>query len=330
MKRTPRLTLLAVLLVAACVSRTTGNEGNLDFWYVDLNLGQISNFNKPIMVGARLDLKVAKAGGGTSAVTLESASTDEPDAVVVDSFSDHEVVLHALAEGNVLVEVRAEVTGEGTVTDSVNMLAREPQKLVLTHPCTLDDHAAYVVDSDVSVLFDPQRDNGQKLIGYGHWPVDLEPEGVVSIRTEDKSLEVLPLHTDATGSITIASQIDEAELTLDVITDGDVDGIELRDTVTVPEDHDRLVQVLGLVGATRVCWNDPEFSVTVDTPEVCDVRSWHSDDGKSEGEGVAWAWLVVEGKVPGTCTFSVTFEEASAGAGVTESFDLEVTPHRQN
>lgn len=321
----PRTVLvLALGLAGACVSRTTGNEGNLTFWYVNLDLGQISDFNKPVAVGARLDLFVGEAPKGSGATVL-SATSDDPAALAVVGTGSNSIVLEGKADGNVLLSVRARVSGGREVEDSVNLTVREAEVMKLGHFCTTEAHAAFIAGSPVRIDFDLQRENGQNLIGYGHYPVTIEPAGALTIDEGSKALETLPLTAGAaTGPVTISSQIDDTTLTLDLVLDADVDGAVLRQPLpTIEEDHDALVQVLGTAGGVPVCWNDPELEVAVDSPEVCDVKLFETSGGDL-------SWLTVEGKVAGDCLFTVTFEEGAGGAGFSETFTVPIAPHRQN
>ena len=59
----------------ACVSKTTGNEGNFEFSYPADD--RVGDFNKPIAVGAFLDLEVRDVGD-RSPVALDSASFVDP------------------------------------------------------------------------------------------------------------------------------------------------------------------------------------------------------------------------------------------------------------
>lgn len=72
--------LLLLLLVPGCFSRITGDAGLLDLRYEADDA--VENFNKPIAVGARLDLEVLLPGEEETA-SLESVSSSAPDVLSV-------------------------------------------------------------------------------------------------------------------------------------------------------------------------------------------------------------------------------------------------------
>ena len=60
----------------ACTSSTTGNLGNLEFYYTADD--EIGNFNKPIAAGAKLEVFVQDAGDGSDRqATLQNTTTDD-------------------------------------------------------------------------------------------------------------------------------------------------------------------------------------------------------------------------------------------------------------
>ncbi|HCF56896.1 MAG TPA: hypothetical protein DFS52_02730, partial [Myxococcales bacterium] len=64
--------VFAAVAIAGCQSMITGNEGNLEFSYRADD--EVRDFNKPIAVGAKLDLEV-RTNGTRQTVELLEATT---------------------------------------------------------------------------------------------------------------------------------------------------------------------------------------------------------------------------------------------------------------
>ncbi len=70
-------------LLVSCSSLTTGNEGNLTFAYIADE--DLLDFNKPIAVGALLDLRVTEVGS-QRAVEITSVTSGDTSVLEVVSF----------------------------------------------------------------------------------------------------------------------------------------------------------------------------------------------------------------------------------------------------
>ena len=328
----PALRRNAVGIVAAalaltapgCVSRVTGNEGNLVFSYgADDNL---LDFNKPIAVGARIDLTVTEVGNNKT-VTLQTATSDAPKILEVAATEGSRITLQSVADGSAEIAVTARIASGETVTDSVNMLAKTAEVLKLRHACTSATKAHYLVGNLALLPFELERSNGQAVIGYGYYPVTITPAAAMTLEATHKSQQYLWLQMGATAaSVTLASTIDSASLTLELVEAGAIDGALLDGdalATTTFVGTKKLVHVRPTVGGSPICGANTEITAVSTAPESCKVKALAV---ANEASGVvdAWGWVEVEGVAVGNCTFEVTYPKGKGGAGLTSSQTLDV------
>ena len=312
------LCLLAVVsATAGCQSRLTGNEGNFVFsyWADD----DINNFNKPIAVGAWLEVEVHTVGGNQS-VDLASASFDDPAVLNVSGFSGNTVTVEGTGDGSALLSV---ADGAG-VTDSVNMLAATPEVVRLRHSCSDSDSAAYLVDQRFWVPFEMEKANGQPVIGRGYQPVNVD--GAASLDGDDSTQQHLALDADAVGgSLTISSQVDDTSLTANIVLATDVDGIA-EPIAYVVEDIDvgdkDSFYVRPTVGADVLCQANMSKSVSSDTPEICSVTDRDAEVDATDELAWEFGWFEIEGLAGGECLYTVTFD----ASGISAQFSYPIEP----
>lgn len=304
--------LWALGAASGCESTLTGNEGHLLFSYAAVD--EISDFNKPIAVGARLDLAVREAGTRADVDLLVARSESAGVLRVVDFSTKGPIILEGAADGTARIAVRAKLKDGTSVDDSVDMQAREPEVLKLRHVCSPDNEAAYFVDTDVLVPFDIELRSGKALIGYGLHPVDVEPAAGVVFDATSKDQENFHVRTSATpGLVTLSSQVDSNTLGMRLVHIGDIDGGGLSPASLddkVPVNAIGSVRVLPTVAGQYVCCPQTPMTVVSDTPEICEVL------GLGESTCVVSGFVTVRGKAEGTCSFRASWAAGGAGAGV--------------
>ncbi|MEO1270188.1 MAG: hypothetical protein AAFX99_19040 [Myxococcota bacterium] len=325
-----QFTLLATAVVVwtGCNSRLTGNEGNLTFQYTADD--DVTNFNKPIAVGAKLDVKVLEVGNNRPA-TLTSANTTDTSVLDVSTFGGNEMTLEGKGAGNTLIEVGATVSGGTAVTDSVNMSSAVPEVLKLNHTCTDDDNALYLINKDlVLVGFDMERSNGQPVIGYGYYPATPEPADAMSVITEGHKDQIfIHLSTGSTkADATLNSDLDDTSISMRLVEEGDIDGIDVNDNspaFQILVGNVNYPHFWPTVGDTRICQGGLRSTMTAETstPDICDVQVAGEDlpDSAYTGES---QFVRIEGKAFGACEFTVTFAGGNNGDGVTENFTATI------
>lgn len=319
------LLTLAILLTtsASCRSRITGNEGNFQFSYVADD--RLTDFNKPIAIGAFLDIEVVDVGQQRP-VTLSVAESNDPAVLAVTAFEGANVTVQGVAEGEPLLSVTGTTADGEEQSDSVNLLVRAPEVLRLAHTCSTTNTAAYVTGQRVYVPFEMERENGQPIIGYGLYPATPSDTAALTLNAAASNQQFMAFDTGAAAAtLTLDSDIDDTSLDVALIAEGSIDGIE-EPIAFVLEDIDvgdtNAFYVRPTTGSTTVCQADIDKVVQSDTPAVCDVRERDSaDQGAHE-----FGWFEIEGVAAGTCQYTVTFPGGDNGNGVSQQFSYEIQP----
>jgi len=324
MKRALIPIVAAATSLTACESTLTGNEGNFQFSYEADD--RVTDFNKPVAVGARLDLQVRDVGA-RQPVTLSSAAFAASDVLVVLDFADQNITISAVGEGTALLEVEGTTVGGETLTDSVNMLGAVPEVLIVRHTCTDAPTAAYLTSGRAWVPFDLERANGQPVIGYGYYPV--EPLTGATVNTSDGTQTHMAIDiADQPGSLTLTSTIDETTLDLEIVAEAQIDGV-VEPIAVVIEDIDvgdtNPFYVLPSVGGVPVCQANATKTVESATPDICTIRERAAPEGTSDAD-FEYGWFDVTGESQGTCEYVVTYPNGNDGAGVSETFTFEIEP----
>lgn len=315
----------ALLLVTGCESVVTGNEGNFRFEY-DAD-DRVFDFNKPVAVGARLDLRVIDAGDDAP-IELVDASTDDPAVLDVVSFEGNGFTLEGTGDGEVLITVKGAREGGEELSDSVNMLARVPDVHRLSHTCGADGSTAYLANQPIYVPFEFERSNGQPVIGYGYYPVQSSsPE--VTLDSTWQDAQWMRFDLGAAGAATITSDIDGTVLNLAVIDEAAIDGAA-QPIAFVLEDIDvgdtNPFYVLPTAGGDTVCQALATYEVTSLTPDLCDVRAIATFAAPNSTEGKESGWFEIEGIAAGTCRYTVRYPLGAAGVGASTDFEYPIQP----
>lgn len=316
-----------LLLLAACQSSLTGNEGNLLFSYTADD--QVGDFNKPVGVGASLEIRVATAGS-LKPVSLTSVTSSDPGVLEVVSTGTTSFVVRGVSNGTALIEVEADGL-DGETFDSVNMLAAAPEVVKLYHSCELPNQttATYQAGAAILVPFDLEKANGQAVIGYGLHPVEIAPTAGATL--DETSTDQANLHVqlgNAAGELTISSALDDHAITLNVVEAGAIDGAAFSPLSTDGQDvvvfvsETRFAHVFPMVGPNRVCQATATMTAVSATPDICKASvAENLGETTSVNESL---WLKLEGVAFGECLIDVTFPDGAAGAGSTTQLKVSV------
>lgn len=313
------------LLIWSCVSKTTGNEGNFEFSYQADD--RIGDFNKPIAVGARLDLEVRDVGD-RQPVDLSSAAFDDSSILEVVSRDGHKLTIQANSEGNVLLEVAGTSNGEA-LTDSVNLLARVPEVVKLRHTCDSSGSAVYLASQRVSIPFDMEMSNSQPVIGYGYYPATASDTTAMTLDESASTQQLMVFDSGSTAAqITLDSDLDETSLDIRIATESEINGVQ-EPTAWVLEDIDvgdiNSFYVRPLVDTLTVCQGNATKTVRSDTPSICNVTDREPENGQGD-LAYEYGWFQVEGLAAGTCMYTVAFTGGNAGNGASEQFSYPIEP----
>jgi hypothetical protein len=323
-----RLALVATALLSslACESTVTGNEGNFQFSYPADD--RVLDFNKPIAIGARLDVVVRDAGD-RSEIPLTDATTADSSILDVESFEGNSFTLLATGDGNVEVSVKGLNAAGSELTDSVNMLARTPEVHTLHHTCAPDSPtAAYLVGQAVYVPFEFTMANEQPVIGYGYYPVTPSTDAMVFDATFQGN-QYMRFNLENVGSVSLNSDITDTRLDLEIIDIASITGIE-EPTGFVVEDIDvgdtNLFYVRPMAGANVVCQSLAPIQYSADTPDICNVVAATNVSGLETATGNEGGWFNVTGVAAGTCSYTVTYPGGADGVGVSQQFSYTIEP----
>lgn len=313
------LTFMAVMILA-CSSKLTGNEGNFQFSYTADD--RITDFNKPIAVGAFLDIEVTDVGA-LQPIELIAAEFDDSAFLDVVSFSGNTITVTGVADGYAMLSVEGTTVDGETLTDAINMLAGVPEVLVLNHTCEGD---TYLTNQRIWVPFEMEMENGQPVIGYGYYPATLSDEQALSLNAGDSGQQYIAFDTtSATGTATLTSEIDQTTLDFNVADAGSITGAAqpvawVFEDIDVGDTND--FYVLPTTDSSTICQAEVTKTVTSDTPDICTV--WDSEPMDSSTN--EYGWFKVEGVAEGECLFTVTYPEGMGGAGVSTQFSYPIEP----
>ena len=306
--------VLSILVVSGCESSITGNAGQLRFAY-DSN-EDVFNFNKPIAVGATLDLRVTDFSDQRDAFVI-AASTKDPEVIQVADFTGNTVTLIGSGDGNTLVKVSANDHMGIERDDSVNMMAREVEVLRMEHTCTDDLEGHYLTGHRVRVPFELELNDGNPLIGDGFYPVTDEPAGQITIDRTVREQEWMIIDTgNQAGVVSLRSDVDATRLDLAIVPPEAIDGASLPFGApsSVRRGGSVLLWVLPTANGRPICQGITERSVETLTPEICTVRdaagaAEDSNDGRHES-----GWIELRGHQNGTCQYRVRYPASGASA----------------
>jgi hypothetical protein len=314
--------------MGACTSTTTGADGNLKFSYY--STANARDFNKPIAIGAKLDIKVEEAGSDDMDGTIVNSVQSEDEAIIkAASAGGDTITLEATGAGSAEISVDATLSRNGEVeSDRFTMRTAVPEVIELTHLCATDSNTAtYLVgQKEIFLGYDMQLKDGQQVIGYGYYPVNPAPATGVSVLKDKKNHDFVRMETGAdVGDVVLTSDVSEGSWTLKLVEEGAIDGALIEDVGSVGVGEEETYHVLPATMGARICQADLDFEVATLTPELCDVRR-QSDEALELTKSITKkaGWIVVSGKAVGDCKFTVTYSGANEGAGVTVEFPISV------
>jgi hypothetical protein len=322
----PSLAVAVMTVVApGCVSQQTGDLGNLSATYVADD--KVTDFNKAIAVGAKLDLSVWTATTPKTTVTVTAATSDQPGILKVASFQGNTLVLEATGEGSATIDVTAKKGSGEEVKDRWHMRGAKAQKLVVKHLCTNEAEGYYLTGLDIWVPYDLQHKNNEPAIGYGYFPFAVEPKDVLTQDQQTHDQAFLHFKTAATkgATATLSSTIDAAKLQFKLVDIGDADGILLGGTYYLGVGTTMPVLVRPAIGGKPICQARTEFTAKGKTDDVCSVKViGNVNSPASAAVPESYGLVELKGLKAGKCQFEVTYPKGKGGAGVTLPLEVEV------
>lgn len=313
--------LTAILVLGACTSRQTGKLGKLVFSYTADD--QVNDFNKPIAIGGKLDIRVRQKGNNKP-VTITAATSDDGKILAVDKFEPSFFTLKALAAGGAEITVQAQQEDGNTVEDRVDMRAAKPAVLKMHHYCTSDADAYYLTNQTIYIPFDMELADTEPVIGYGYHPIEMVPAGAVTLFADGKNQAHFKLQTPKVAqTVTINSTIDSASMVLSIVDEDTIDGARYEGPQSVLANVRTPVLVRPTIAGKPVCQADTALSASTNTPEICEVKALTTGK-KGDDETQSWGWIEINGLQVGKCTFVVNHLKANAKSGLATTYTVDV------
>ncbi|MDQ3033970.1 MAG: hypothetical protein M3Y87_16255 [Myxococcota bacterium] len=282
----------------------------------------------PIAVGARAALAAEGLRSFTMLPVLEATSRS-PDVIAVREIVDGVAMLEALAPGEALIDVTVR-HGEEVMRETTLVEARAPASVVLGHACEEGDDAVYLTRSALDLSYGVESADGTELVGFGFFPIEVTPAESADVLGEPFPTQRLPVITsDATGPVTLSSQLGGDMLVLDVVSPSDVGELGFVDDRATDELQVGTLRMLELRAQADyerpVCLDALRARIEVLTPEVCNVFDPNERSDADLEPADATRWLTVEGLTAGTCRFTTRFGGFVDGQdGIREIFTILV------
>ncbi len=314
-------------LGAGCQSSLTGNEGNLTFYYpTDDEL----DFNKPIAVGAKLDLTVKEAGFPKKDVSLTKVDPSNTQVLKVAGMMGSAFTLEGIGEGSTSIGVTATKADGTTTHDTINMMAKKPEIIDVTHSCGGGNLAYYLTKKSIFLPYDLKLKDGRAVIGYGYHALKVAPEkGLQWDHVNKAQWAYVYMTADAPGDVTLTSALEAGKSwTVRLVEEAQIDGGKLEGvsgkTLEVLAGSSAIVLARPTVGGNPICQPDTTFTVTGKTPEFCTVTATAAKSPTNKGVVEAWSWVTVQAKKLGVCEFDIVWPKGNKGQGATAAVKVNV------
>ena len=297
------LVMVSAVLVG-CESRLTGERAELVFAY-DAH-EDVENFNKPIALGAQIELRVTEVGTDDHVEVTKVETSEHLE--YIDSAANL-FALKATKPGAARVSVLAESDYDGPRRDSVTMRVEPIDSVRFEHVCSDSSSAVYLAgSSDVEVAWYRRTARGEPLIGGGVYPVAVEPAGAIVLREDDEDQSYLHFELPrAVEHVKIYSPTLEHEpIFMKVIDSNSVDRIaidEFDDDLVLFEDGWDYAHFYPIHQGEAVCEATLRIDAKSLTPDICDVRPGFPDEPEAALEGV----VSITGKKMGVCRYEAWY-----------------------
>lgn len=314
--------LAAAAMVIHCGVSIEGDEGNLTFHYLDSDLRE-SSAAQDLAVGAKVDVQVSDAEAENDD-PLEISDAYSDDAQTIDAIDQREQSfrLEALdatpSEGTRIHAEAIDEDGEA-LSDSVSIGAAEVDEVELDSRCD----GLYFVEATADFNYKMYDDAGERLTGYGHYPVSVEPSEGGEIDEDHGLLGSLQVATGSdAGEYEIVDEDDESLASFELLEGADVEELDVaagaedtERTVSVGEENQ--VAIFAVERDDQAICGDVEsvIDLSADDDSICEPR-YEALDSILQG----LHFIHVEGLEAGDCEVTLEIPDA----GLQESFDVTV------
>ncbi len=323
--------LIAVLLLAGAGCGFTGESGNLRFFYDTAELSP----QRPIAVGATAQLNVYENVGERDSrenpVEVTNVTSSNSDVLKVTNVASpdvHSFRLEAGSTGSAEISVEGETENGEQISDTLTISSEEATSVDLQHVCESDsDDPVYLTDQNHVVRMKLESSDGDTLAGWGYNPVEVNgPDEDYAVATSvEQSDELGVAFGTQPGTVTINSTIDDASVTLEAVSEADVDSMSwFGSEDDTPALFEGRIYAKFSVGGREACNARVDLSVSVQTPDVCSVSTEFlpADANLLTEIGETQTSLSVSEQSEDVCRFDV--EVAQASTQVSKSVELDL------
>lgn len=271
----PHALLVAATSAALACTGETGELGDLRFSYVAAELGP---FDRPLAVGASLQLAVRTAGIG-QVVGVTQVTTSDPAILQVASFKSANVRVVGMGPGSAKLTVAATDLDGAARLDRIALRVATIANLDFVPDCEVGTPQLWFPLASRPLRYRMLSAGGEALVGDGLVPLAVDPPSLATLEFSEPAGLVV-VHTGGKlGGGLLRATTGAGQLAFEVIDPKQIDSIRLYDglhtisTPTVLEPGGKLkLAVFAAVGGQPVCGTPPAFSATIVTPQICKVE----------------------------------------------------------
>lgn len=318
-----------LLSLIGCDSRQTGEQAKLVFAYTSFD--DTTNFNKPIALGATLELRVTEVSNDEE-ISIQQA-TLPPGILEIDGHTQNLVAVRALKPGSAKLSISGKTKDGDPIADAVTLRAAPIAKIELGHTCTEESGAIYQAGLNaIEIPMTKRAENGEFLTGYGVYPVVIEPARGATIdkRSTDAHSITLDL-SKAPGRFSLKSTLNKKSLDFELILPAQINGLKLSEfdlTTRTTINQTTWLEFEPTYNAKPICLVNTPIEAKSLTPEICDITTILDHHQREDGshalntEGI----IKVRGKRFGVCRYEAWLPEASAAARYKGSLEVGQYP----
>lgn len=312
---------LALTMMTGCGVEVEGEEGNLNFEYLESASAPSSG---DLAVGSQVDIEVtdAREDGGDEPLELTDAYSDDAQTLDVVDQSEFQFRLEAHeesgAEGTRIHAEALDDDGE-EVSDAASIRTAEVSSVEVSPRC---EEGVYATNSNAQFSYEMRDSLDDGLTGYGYYPVSVEPEAGGEIDEDVRRLQRLKVATgDEAGEFEIVpgDEIGGEAAEFELVEPADITDMELQTsdediTSTIEVGEQDIGAMIALSAGDDTVCGGAEGAVELEStdPDVCEP-SYGSILGGLHVVGV-------EGLEAGTCEIEVSVPDTE----LEENFTVEI------
>lgn len=295
--------ILVASLCVACESRHVGEQEQLVFVYD--SPFEHETFNKPLVVGGRLEVMIEALHAKDQAHTLKisSVTSSDPKVLAITGTVANMVEVEARRPGKVTLTVEGVDERGRRLRDHVTWRTDKMASMTMEHECG-ESSVAYMLTQNPSFTLYVDRFNsrGERLSGFWHAPIKVTPSPAHVRRPVISQSSVEIVTKGARGDVHVRAKNSAQRLTMKRIGLEDVTHLGVGrapiEQMLVGESTRQVVELL--VGEHSVCEPTWPMKIQNKTPDVCDVT-----EGDGQGKRIGEGMVHIKARSVGTCAYAV-------------------------